>query len=151
MSIHDKLEENNINQNTMKVDVSSGSQTQLNTLNFSFENKYTTNVTWNSQLESGQEIPFTFSFLDANNNPIDDMLFAYSITDSDGNGVWANIGRSQTFLGIVTQNGIHQESALIPNDGNYQFMVILTGHREIQILKNSLHQNQILRLSLLII
>jgi len=127
MSIHDKLEENHINQNTMKVDVFSGSQTQLNTLNFSFENEYTTNVTWNSQLESGQEIPFTFSFLDANNNPIDDMLFAYSITDSDGNEVWTNIGQSQTFLGIVAQNEIHQESALISNDGNYQFTVILTG------------------------
>jgi hypothetical protein len=128
MSIHDKLDETHINQNAMKVDVFSGSQTQLNTLNFSFENEYATNVTWNSQLRSGQEIPFTFSFLDANNNPINDMLFAYSITDSKGNEVWTNIGQSQTFLGIVAQNGVHRESVLISNDGNYQFTVILTGH-----------------------
>jgi len=127
ISIHDKLEGIHINQNTMKVDVLSGSQTQLNELNFSFENGYTTNVTWNSQLESGQEIPFTFSFLDTNNNPIDDILFAYSITDSNGNEVWTNMGKSPTFLGIVVQNGIHQESAMISNDGNYQFTIILTG------------------------
>jgi hypothetical protein len=127
MSIHDKLKENIINQNTIKVDVLSGAETQLNTLNFSFENGFATNVTWNSQLKSGQDIPFTFSFLDANNNPVDDLLFAYSITDSDGNEIWTNIGQSQTFLGIVAQNEIHRESALIPNDGNYQFTVILTG------------------------
>ena len=127
MSIHGKLEDNPIKQNTMKVDVLSGTETQLNTLNFSFENGFAANVTWNSQLNSGQEIPFTFSFLDSNNNPIDDLLFAYSITDSDGNEIWTNIGQSQTFLGIVAQNGLYRESALISNEGNYQFTVILTG------------------------
>ena len=128
MSIHNKLEENHVNQDVMMIDVFSGSYTQLNTLKFSFENEYAANVTWNSKLESGQEIPFTFSFLDANGNPSDDILFAYSITDSDGNEVWTNIGQSQTFLGIVAKNGIHQESILMSNDGNYQFTVILTGH-----------------------
>ena len=129
MNIYDKLDEKNLNQNTVKVDVLSGSQTQLNTLNFSFENEYVSNVTWNSHLKSGQEIPFTFSFLDENNNPLDDVLFAYSITDSNGNEVWANIGQSQTFLGIVAQNEMHKESVLIPNDGTYQFTLILTGQK----------------------
>ena len=127
MNIHDKLDGNYVNQNTMKVNVLSGSPTQLNTLNFSFENEYVSKVTWNSQSKSGTEIPFTFSFLDANNDPLNDMLFAYSITDSNGNEVWANIGQSQTFLGIIMQNEIHKESIFIPNDGNYQFTVILTG------------------------
>ena len=127
-NLYDKLEENHVNLDTMKIDVFSGSPTQLNTLKFSFENEYVANIIWNSQLGSGQEIPFTFSFLDANDNPIDDILFAYSITDSDGNEVWTNIGQSQTFLGIIAKNGMHQESVLISNDGNYQFTVILTGH-----------------------
>ena len=125
--IRDKLAGSPIDENAMNVDLFSGSQIQLNTLNFSFENGYATNVTWNSQFESGQEIPFTFSFFDADGNRVDNMLFAYSITDSNGNEVWSNIGQNPTFLGIVAQNGMHQESALISNDGNYQFTVILTG------------------------
>ena len=149
-NLYDKLEENHVNLDTMKIDVFSGSPTQLNTLKFSFENEYVANVTWNSQLGSGQEIPFTFSFLDANDNPIDDILFAYSITDSDGNEVWANIGQSQTFLGIIAKNGMHQESVLISNDGNYQFTVILTGHGNTNF-ENFFNPHLILRLPLLII
>ena len=127
MSIRDKLNKNHVDENTVKIDVISGSQIHLNTLNFSFDNGHVANVTWNSQFESGQEIPFTFSFFDTNDNLINDMLFAYSITDSDGDEVWSNMGQNPTFLGIVTQNGIHKESVLIPNDGNYQFTIILTG------------------------
>ncbi len=127
MAINGKLDGSQASQNSMRIDVLSGSQTKLNTLNFSFENKYVSKVTWNSQLKSGQEIPLTFSFFDANGIPLDDVLFAYSITDSDGKEVWSNIGQSQTFLGIAVQNEMHKEDVMMPNEGNYQFTVILTG------------------------
>ena len=111
----------------MKLEISSGEKINLNKLNFSFDNNFIGNISYDSKLNSGKKIPFTFSFFDENYLPVTDLLFVYGITDSSGNEIWSNLGVGEKYLGILAPYGIYQESILIPNDGEYEFKLILTG------------------------
>ncbi|MDA0854160.1 MAG: hypothetical protein O3B79_06575 [Crenarchaeota archaeon] len=115
------------NDDTIKLEILSGEKINLNQLNFSFDNNLTGNISWDSKLTSGKKIPFTFSFFDENNKPLNDLLFVYGISDSSGKEIWSNLGDNDKYLGILASHGIHQESILIPNDGHYEFKLILTG------------------------
>lgn len=55
------------------------------------------------------------------------MLFVYGITELSGKEIWSNLGSSEKYLGILAPYGIYQESILIPDDGEYEFKLILTG------------------------
>jgi len=123
--IEKKLESKN-KKDTIKMEIISGEQTNLSQLNFVFENGFNANVSWDSKLNAGK-IPMTFFFFDKNNNPAQDILFAYSVTDSTGKEIWSNIGTGKTFLGILSPHGMTQESILIPENGQYQLKLILTG------------------------
>jgi hypothetical protein len=112
---------------TIKLEISSGEKIILNKINFSFDNNFTVNVSWDSKLNSGKKIPFTFSFFDEHNYPITDLLFVYGITDSSGKEIWSNLGDGEKYLGILAPYGIHQESIFIPTDDDYEFKLILTG------------------------
>jgi len=114
--------------NIIKIEILSGERIDLNELDLMFENGFSTKVSWNSELTAGEKIPLTFSFFDVNNNPAQDILFAYSITDSAGKEIWSNMGISETYLGILASYGIYQESVSIPTDGQYQLKIILIGH-----------------------
>ena len=120
------IEDKNHN-GVMKIEVLSGEKIKYNQLDFAFENGFTATALWNSKSHTGKEIPFTFSFFDKNNKPVNDILFAYSITDNSGEEIWANIGATENYLGILAPNGIAQESPLIPADGQYQIKLIITG------------------------
>ncbi len=115
------------NDDTIKLEILSGEKIKLNQLNFSFDNNLTGNISWDSKLTSGKKIPFTFSFFDENNKPLNDLLFVYGISDSSRKEIWSNLGDNDKYLGILASHGIHQESILIPNDGHYEFKLILTG------------------------
>ena len=98
---------------TIKLEILSGEKINLNTLNFSFDNNFIGNISWDSKLNSGKKIPFTFSFFDENNMPLTDLLFVFGITDSSGKEIWSNLGVDETYIGILTPYGVHQESILI--------------------------------------
>ena len=115
------------NDDIIKLEILPGEKINLNKLNFSFDNNFIGNISWDSKLNSGKKIPFTFSFLDENDTPATDLLFVFGITDSSGKEIWSNLGIGEKYLGILAPYGIHQESILIPTDGNYQFKLILTG------------------------
>ena len=115
------------NNDIIKLEISSGEKINLNELNFSFDNNFIGNISYDSKLNSGKKIPFTFSFFDENYVPVTDLLFVYGITDSSGNEIWSNLGVGEKYLGILAPYGIYQESILIPNDGEYEFKLILTG------------------------
>ena len=118
------LEKNN---NSLNINVSPGDLIEFNVLDLKFDNNIVSQVSWDSKSETGKNIPFTFSFFDAGNNHVDDILFAYSISDSSGKEIWSNIGTGESYLGILANNGIAQESIFIPSDGQYQLKLILTG------------------------
>ncbi|MEO2200636.1 MAG: hypothetical protein ABGW48_05680, partial [Nitrosopumilus sp.] len=115
------------NNDSIKLEILSGEKINFNDIKFSFENDIIGEVYWNSNLVSGKNIPFTFSFYDKNNIPVTDLLFVYGITDSSGKEIWSNIGTGEKYLGILAPDGIYQESIFIPTDGEYEFKLILTG------------------------
>jgi hypothetical protein len=115
------------NNDSIKLEILSGEKINLNNLNFSFDNNFIGNVSWDSKLNSGKKIPFTFSFYDENGVPVTDLLFVFGITDSFGKEIWSNLGVGENYLGILAPYGIYQESILIPTDGVYEFKLILTG------------------------
>ena len=116
-----------LNNDIIKLEILSGEKINLNELNFSFDNNLIGNISWDSKLNSGKNIPFTFSFFDKNNYPMTDLLFVYGITDSSGKEIWSNLGTGEKYLGILAPYGIYQESIFIPTDGDYEFKLILTG------------------------
>lgn len=120
-------EDNHGSDHPLKVEIVSGDAINLHNLGFNFQNGFSANVSWDSKLEAGEKIPFTFSFFDKTNDPAENILFAYSITDSGGNEIWSNIGESQEHLGILAPHGVLQEAVLIPTNDKYQLKLILTG------------------------
>jgi hypothetical protein len=110
-----------------KIELVSGEQIEFGNLDFAYDNGYSASVMWDSESFSGKEIPFIFSFFDQSNNPVKDILFAYSITDESGSEIWSNIGTHEMYLGVLAPYGIAQESIMIPTDGEYKIKLILTG------------------------
>ncbi len=127
MSIQNKLGKNQSSDTGMKIEILPGKQIVLNQLDFNFENEYFAKVTWDSKLTAGQKIPFTFRFFDSNGAPAMNILFAYSLIDSNGKEFWTNIGTGKSYIGILSTNGVTQESVLFPTEGKYQIKLILTG------------------------
>jgi len=100
------------NEDILKLEILSGEKINLNELKFSFDNNFIGNVSWDSKLNSGKKIPFTFSFFDENNMPVNDVLFVYGITDSSGKEIFSNIGVGEKYLGILAPYGLYQDSIL---------------------------------------
>ncbi|MGY5147970.1 MAG: peptidase [Candidatus Nitrosopumilus sp. bin_7KS] len=115
------------NNDSLNIKISSGNLIEFNVLDLKFDNNIVSKVSWDSKSETGKNIPFTFSFFDSGNNPVSDILFAYSISDSSGKEIWSNIGTGESYLGILANNGMSQESIFIPSDGEYRLKLILTG------------------------
>jgi hypothetical protein len=111
----------------MKLEILSGEKINFNQVKLYFENDMSGIISWDSKLNFGEHIPFTFSFYDENNTYVKDLLFVYGITDSSGNEIWSNIGNGETYLGIFSPYGIYQESIFIPTNDKYEFKLILTG------------------------
>ncbi len=126
LSIKNKLE--NTSDDIIGIEILLGEQIDFDELDLTFDNGFSAQILWNSQLNAGDDIPLTLSFFDVNDNPAENILFAYSVTDSSGKEIWSNIGTSDAHLGILASHGIYQESIFIPNDGQYQLKVILIGH-----------------------
>ena len=113
--------------NTVTVEIIPGEVAILGSTSLNFDNRYTADVTWDTEMTWGEKTPFTISFFDENNTPAHNIMYAYSISDSSGDEIWSNIGDSDSFLGILVPYGIHQESVQMPSDGTYQLKIIITG------------------------
>ena len=115
------------NDNSLNITVSPGDLIEFNVLDLRFDNTIESQISWDSKSKPGKNIPFTFSFFDTEHNLVNDILFAYSISDSSGKEIWSNIGTGESYLGILASNGNVQESIFIPSGGQYQLKLILTG------------------------
>ena len=123
----DGISDLNDSENVATIELLSGERIEFSTLDFAYDNGYSATVMWDSKSSSGHEIPFTFSFYDQSDSPVNEMLFAYSITDESGNEIWSNIGSNELYLGILAPHGVAQESILIPTEGKFDMKLILTG------------------------
>ena len=44
-------------------------------------------ISWESKYGVGDEIPFEFSFFDANDNLVKDVIYAFGLIDPQGNSI----------------------------------------------------------------
>ena len=101
---------------------------QKNSFNVTFENGYTAFVAWETKYGAGQEIPFEFSFFNANGELVKDTIYAYALVDPQGKQFNVVTGDNpEEFVGVKALEGISTEPIYIPTEGIYTLNLTLTG------------------------
>ena len=101
---------------------------QKNSFNVTFENGYTAFVAWETKYGAGQEIPFEFSFFNANGELVKDTIYAYALVDPQGKQFNVVTGDNpEEFVGVKALEGISTEPIYIPTEGMYTLYLTLTG------------------------
>ena len=101
---------------------------QKNSFNVIFENGYTAFVAWETKYGAGQEIPFEFSFFNANGELVKDTIYAYALVDPQGKQFNVVTGDNpEEFVGVKALEGISTEPIYIPTEGMYTLNLTLTG------------------------
>jgi len=101
---------------------------QKNSFNVTFENGYTAFVAWETKYGAGQEIPFEFSFFNANGELVKDTIYAYALVDPQGKQFNVVTGDNpEEFVGVKALEGISTEPIYIPTEGMYTLNLTLTG------------------------
>ncbi len=125
--IHEKLGNEHTKHQQMKFEIISSGRSDINSVDLSYENGYKAKISWDSKYGASEKIPFTFSFYDKNGNPIREILYAYSVSNSNGKEILSKIGDNESLLGIKAQNGVNYETFSVPSEGKYSIKLILTG------------------------
>ena len=125
--IHKKLGSEHTKNQQMKFEIISSGRSDINSVNLSYENGYKAKISWDSKYGADESIPFTFSFYDNNGNPLREILYAYSISNSNGKEILSNIGENENLIGIKALNGVNYETFSVPSEGKYSIKLILTG------------------------
>lgn len=125
--IHENLGTVHTKSQEMKFEIKSSGISKINSVNFAYENGYKAKISWDSKYSASEKIPFTFSFYDNNGNPLKEILYAYSVTNSNGNEILSNIGVSDKLIGIKALSGVNYETFSVPTEGKYSIKLILTG------------------------
>ena len=101
---------------------------QKNSFNVTFENGYTAFVAWETKYGAGQEIPFEFSFFNADGELVKDTIYAYALVDPQGKQFNVVTGDNpEEFVGVKALEGISTEPIYIPTEGMYTLNLTLTG------------------------
>ena len=86
------------------------------------------NLSWESTYSANEEIPFTFTFFDANNNLLKDVRYSFILIDQSNNKeIFSNSGDDEQNPGILASEGIDVQRILIPSDGQYRIDVLVLG------------------------
>ena len=101
---------------------------QKNSFNVTFENGYTAFIAWETKYGAGQEIPFEFSFFNADGELVKDAIYAYALVDPQGKQFNVVTGDNpEEFVGVKALEGISTEPIYIPTEGMYTLNLTLTG------------------------
>jgi hypothetical protein len=101
---------------------------QKNSFNVAFENGYTAFIAWETKYGAGQEIPFEFSFFNADGELVKDAIYAYALIDPQGKQFNIVTGDNpEEFVGVKALEGISTEPIYIPTEGMYTLNLTLTG------------------------
>lgn len=125
--IHEKLGTSHAKNQEMKFEIISTGSSKINSVELSYENGYKAKISWDSKYGVNEQIPFTFSFYDNNGNPLKEVWYAYSVSNSDGKEILSNIGNNEKLIGIKAQSGVNYETISFPSEGKYSIKIILTG------------------------
>jgi len=103
-------------------------EVQKNSFNVTFENGYTAFIAWDTKYGAGQEIPFEFSFFNADGELVKDAIYAFALSDPQGKQFNVVTGDNpEQFVGVKSLEGISTEPIYIPTEGMYTLYLTLTG------------------------
>ncbi|WP_205098759.1 peptidase, partial [Candidatus Nitrosotenuis uzonensis] len=98
-----------------------------NSAEIKIESGATAKVSWPASYGAGNEIPFEFSFFDANKKLLKDVHYGYELLDGKGNRLAFNTGSDPNMLGILASEGIDIKNIPIPAQGIYKFRILILG------------------------
>ena len=112
----------------MKFELIPQGNTQKNSFDVSFDNGYRAVISWDTKYGVGDEIPFEFSFFDANGALVKDVIYAFGLIDPEGNQFNLVTGDNpEEYIGVKSLEGIATHLIRIPTDSLYTMNLVLTG------------------------
>ena len=112
----------------MKFEIIPQGSVEKNSFDISFDNGYKAIISWESKYGVGDEIPFEFSFFDANENLVKDVIYAFGLIDPQGTQFNLVTGDNpEEYVGIKSPEGIATHMITIPDDGLHTINLVLTG------------------------
>ena len=99
-----------------------------NSFDVKFNNGYSAVISWDVQYGAGDDIPFEFTFFDADGNLARDMIYAFGLEDSNGNPFNIVTGDNpEEYIGVKATEGIDTNLIRINSAGMYKIDLVLTG------------------------
>ncbi len=83
------------------------------------------NISWDPRYGAGDTIPFTFTFLDENRQPINDVWYGYAVSDQSENII--KVFKGDEDVGIETPEGIDTQKIEIQSTGLIRIDVMVYG------------------------
>jgi hypothetical protein len=112
----------------MKFELIPQGNIEKNSFDMSFDNGYSAVISWESKYGVGDEIPFEFSFFDADGNLVKDVIYAFALIDPQGNQFNLVTGDNpEEYVGVKSPEGIATYMITIPDDGLHTINLVLTG------------------------
>ena len=87
----------------------------------------TVNISWDGQYGANQNVPFTFTFFNENENLIKDVRYTYVALDEFDNEIARYDGDDLVNPGIVSTEGIDIQNIYIPSEGPIRFDILVYG------------------------
>ena len=87
----------------------------------------TVNISWDGQYGANQDVPFTFTFFNENQNLIKDVRYTYVALDEFDNEISRYDGDDLVNPGIVSTEGIDIQNIYIPSEGPVRFDILVYG------------------------
>ena len=134
VKINEKLGPNNFDNPQMDFKLVPLDQTERSSTEFylvdtqNYEKALTTvNISWDGQYGANQNVPFTFTFFNENENLIKDVRYTYVALDEFDNEISRYDGDDLVNPGIVSTEGIDIQNIYIPSEGPIRFDILVYG------------------------
>ena len=112
----------------MKFELIPEGNIEKNSFDISFDNGYRAVISWDARYGVGDEIPFEFSFFDANGGLVKDVIYAFGLVDPQGTQFNLVTGDNpEEYVGVKSPEGIATHMIMIPDDSLYTINLVLTG------------------------
>ncbi|KRO28018.1 MAG: peptidase, partial [Nitrosopumilus sp. BACL13 MAG-121220-bin23] len=134
VKINETLGSNNFDNPQMDFKLVPLDQTERSSTEFylvdtqNYEKTITTvNISWDGQYGANQNVPFTFTFFNENENLIKDVRYTYVAFDEFDNEISRYNGDDSVNPGIVSTEGIDIQNIYIPSEGPIRFDILVYG------------------------
>jgi len=103
-------------------------QKSENGFSLTFDNGYQATVAWERIYGAGTDVPFEITFFDANGELTKDINYAISVSDTNGEIIYQNLGdETKSYVGIKASEGIDTQKIYISSEGMYDMTLAITG------------------------